>query len=41
MIVDDGSTDNSWAFIQKYADHPQIEIYKKEHFEYKIYEIKI
>jgi cellulose synthase/poly-beta-1,6-N-acetylglucosamine synthase-like glycosyltransferase len=28
-IVDDGSTDNTWQYIEKYAGHPQIEIYKK------------
>src|ERR1035437_9666979 len=28
-IVDDGSTDNTWQYIQKYADNPQIEIFKK------------
>lgn len=30
MIIDDGSTDNSWQCIKKYENHPQIEIYKKE-----------
>jgi len=30
MIVDDGSTDNSWNLIQKYKDNPVIELYKKE-----------
>lgn len=30
IIVDDGSTDKTWQYIQKYADNPQIEIYKKE-----------
>ncbi len=30
MIVDDGSTDNSWNLIQRYANHPQIELHKKE-----------
>lgn len=30
VIVDDGSTDKTWQYIQKYADNPQIELYKKE-----------
>lgn len=30
MIIDDGSTDNSWNLIQRYQGHPQIELYKKE-----------
>ncbi len=30
MIIDDGSTDNSWNIMQKYADHPMIELYTKE-----------
>ena len=30
MIIDDGSTDNSWNLIQKYKKNPQIELYKKE-----------
>ena len=29
IVVDDGSTDNTWQYIQKYSDHPQIEIFKK------------
>ena len=29
-IVDDGSTDKTWEYIQRYANHPQIDIYKKE-----------
>lgn len=29
VIVDDGSTDTTWEYIQKYSDHPQIEVYKK------------
>jgi cellulose synthase/poly-beta-1,6-N-acetylglucosamine synthase-like glycosyltransferase len=30
MIIDDGSTDNSWNLIQKYKNNPQIELHKKE-----------
>ncbi|MFA7252265.1 MAG: glycosyltransferase family 2 protein [Candidatus Paceibacterota bacterium] len=30
MVVDDGSTDNTWSLIQKYKDHPQVELIKKE-----------
>lgn len=30
MIVDDGSTDNSWNLLQKYKNHSQIELFKKE-----------
>jgi cellulose synthase/poly-beta-1,6-N-acetylglucosamine synthase-like glycosyltransferase len=30
VIVDDGSTDKTWEYIQKYADNPQIEVFKKE-----------
>jgi cellulose synthase/poly-beta-1,6-N-acetylglucosamine synthase-like glycosyltransferase len=30
MIVDDGSTDNTWQIIQKFKNNPQIEIYTKE-----------
>ncbi|MDQ3076780.1 MAG: glycosyltransferase family 2 protein [bacterium] len=30
VIVDDGSTDNSWNVIQQYTDNPQIELYQKE-----------
>ncbi len=29
IIVDDGSTDNTWQYIQMHAGHPQIEIYQK------------
>lgn len=29
-IVDDGSTDNTWQYIQRYANNPQIDIYRKE-----------
>jgi biofilm PGA synthesis N-glycosyltransferase PgaC len=30
MVIDDGSTDNTWNLIQKYKDNPVIELYKKE-----------
>ena len=30
MIIDDGSTDNSWNIMQKYQGHPLIELYTKE-----------
>ena len=30
MIIDDGSTDNSWNIMQKYDGHPMIELYKKD-----------
>lgn len=30
IIVDDGSTDNSWNLMQRYRGHNQIELYKKE-----------
>lgn len=30
MIIDDGSTDNTWNLIQRYKNHPTIEIFKKE-----------
>lgn len=30
MIIDDGSTDNSWNLIQKYKDNPLIELFQKE-----------
>lgn len=30
MIIDDGSTDNSWNLMQKYQDHPMIEIFTKK-----------
>lgn len=30
MIIDDGSTDNSWVYMQKYKDNPLVELYKKE-----------
>ncbi|MEN9649329.1 MAG: hypothetical protein RL094_296 [Candidatus Parcubacteria bacterium] len=30
MVVDDGSKDNTWNLVQKYKDHPQILLHKKE-----------
>ncbi len=30
MVVDDGSTDNTWSVVQKFANHPQIELHTKE-----------
>jgi cellulose synthase/poly-beta-1,6-N-acetylglucosamine synthase-like glycosyltransferase len=30
MVVDDGSTDNSWRFMQRYKNHPMIEIFTKK-----------
>ena len=30
IIVDDGSTDNTWQYIQKFKNHPQIKIFKKK-----------
>jgi cellulose synthase/poly-beta-1,6-N-acetylglucosamine synthase-like glycosyltransferase len=30
FIVDDGSTDNTWAMMQRYAAYPNIEIFQKE-----------
>ena len=30
ILVDDGSTDNTWQEISKYKDHPQIQILQKE-----------
>ena len=30
IVVDDGSTDNTWQEISKYKDHPQIQILQKE-----------
>ncbi len=30
MIVDDGSTDNTWELIQKFASHPQVILHQKE-----------
>lgn len=30
IVVDDGSTDNTWAEISKYKDNPQVKIFQKE-----------
>lgn len=30
ILVDDGSTDDTWEVMQRYANHPQIKIYHKE-----------
>lgn len=30
IVVDDGSTDNTWEEIFKYKDHPQVRIFQKE-----------
>ncbi len=30
LIIDDGSTDNTWQVIQKFTNHPSIEVYRKE-----------
>lgn len=30
MIVDDGSTDNTWANVQKFKNNPQVELHTKE-----------
>ncbi len=30
LIVDDGSTDNTWQVVQKFANHPQIKLHTKE-----------
>ena len=30
MIVDDGSKDKTWFVIQKFKNHPQVELHKKE-----------
>ncbi len=30
MVVDDGSTDNTWNVIQNFKNNPQIELHKKE-----------
>ncbi len=30
FVVDDGSTDNTWRILQKFANHPQVTLFKKE-----------
>ncbi len=30
VVVDDGSTDNTWEVVQKFKNHPQIELHTKE-----------
>ncbi len=30
MVVDDGSTDSTWSVVQKFSNHPQIELHTKE-----------
>ncbi|MCC7436251.1 glycosyltransferase family 2 protein [Candidatus Nomurabacteria bacterium] len=30
LVIDDGSTDNTWEEISKYKDHPQVKIFQKE-----------
>lgn len=30
ILVDDGSTDDTWQIMQRYVNHPQIKIYHKE-----------
>src|SRR3989344_7290003 len=30
MVVDDGSKDNTWKVVQKFKNHPQILLHKKE-----------
>lgn len=30
MVVDDGSTDSTWKVVQKFQNHPQIELHTKE-----------
>lgn len=30
MVVDDGSTDNTWNVVQKFKNNPQVELYTKE-----------
>jgi cellulose synthase/poly-beta-1,6-N-acetylglucosamine synthase-like glycosyltransferase len=29
LVIDDGSTDNTWNIIQKFANHPQVKIFTK------------
>src|SRR5690606_7426660 len=30
MVVNDGSTDNTWEIVQKYVDEPRVKLYQKE-----------
>lgn len=30
VVIDDGSTDNTWQVIQEYANHPQVRLLRKE-----------
>lgn len=30
FVVDDGSTDNTWSVVQKYASNPNVKLFKKE-----------
>lgn len=30
MVIDDGSSDNTWSVVQKFQNNPQIELYSKE-----------
>lgn len=30
VMIDDGSTDNTWSVVQKFANHPQVQLYRKE-----------
>lgn len=30
MVIDDGSTDDSWSLMQKYKNHPLVELFHKE-----------
>ncbi len=30
VVIDDGSTDNTWQVVQKYADHPQVRLLQKQ-----------
>ncbi len=30
VVIDDGSTDNTWNVVQKFAQHPQVQLHHKE-----------